>query len=106
MRQARRARPRPSRHGGLTPHPGRSRAGSANIAARTTSGGRALFFTPGRRLEPQSGSASRSPKALAAYLRRSARRSGKPRAKVLTAEERHESARQAAEDRWARRKPR
>ena len=32
--------------------------------------------------------------------------SGKARAKVLTAEERGESARQAAEDRWARRKPR
>ena len=31
---------------------------------------------------------------------------GKVRAKVLTAEERHERARQAAEARWARRKPR
>jgi len=30
-------------------------------------------------------------------------RGGKARAKVLTAEERHESARQAAGDRWARR---
>jgi hypothetical protein len=33
-------------------------------------------------------------------------RGGKARAKVLTAKERHESARQAAGDRWARRKPR
>jgi hypothetical protein len=33
--------------------------------------------------------ASKSPKALAAYLRRSASRGGKARVKVLTAEERH-----------------
>jgi len=70
------------------------------------SGGRSLFLTAGRSLEPQSGLASKSPEALAAYLRRSASRGGKARAKVLTAEERHERARQAAEARWARRKPR
>jgi hypothetical protein len=70
------------------------------LRAGDDSGGRSLFFTHGE------GSASRSPKALAAYLRRSASRGGKARAKVLTAEERHERAGQAAEARWARRKPR
>jgi hypothetical protein len=39
-------------------------------------GGRSLFFTHGEGLEPQSGSASKSPQALAAYLRRSASRGG------------------------------
>jgi hypothetical protein len=70
------------------------------------SGGRSLFFTHRRSLEPQSGSANKSPKALAAYLIRSASRSGTARARVLTAEEPHECARQAAEARWTRRKPR
>jgi hypothetical protein len=74
--------------------------------AEGDSGGRSLVFTHGRALSRKAGRPASRRRQLAAYLRRSASRGGKARAKVLTAEERHERARQTAEARWARRKPR
>jgi hypothetical protein len=71
------------------------------------SGGRSLvFFTHGEGLEPQSGSASKSPQAARCLPQTICEPWREARAKVLTAEERHERARQTAEARWARRKPR